>query len=77
MTDNKSTEVPTWNPPPVIEELYAQAAGNAFAAINAPTAGARDDKEVPRGSAPFQFYSLATPNGTIFVMLAMDNIFCS
>lgn len=53
----------SWNPPSKIEDLFAQAAGNAFAAINAPTAGARDDKPVPSGQAPFQLYSLATPNG--------------
>lgn len=34
-----------------------------FAAINAPTAGARVEKELPVGDAPFQLYSLATPNG--------------
>ncbi len=53
----------TWTPPSKIEDIFALAAGNAFASINAPTAGARVEKEVPRGSAPFQLYSLATPNG--------------
>lgn len=52
-----------WTPPAKIEELYAATAGNQFAAINAPTAGPRVEQALPVGSAPFQLYSLATPNG--------------
>ena len=37
--------------------------GGQFAGINRPTAGAREDKPLPRGKHPFQLYSLATPNG--------------
>ncbi len=37
--------------------------GGRFANINRPTAGAREDKELPRGDHPHQLYSLATPNG--------------
>ena len=37
--------------------------GNQFAAINAPTAGARVQQDLEVGSAPFQLYSLGTPNG--------------
>lgn len=37
--------------------------GGKFSGINRPTAGARFDKELPRGNHPFQLYSLATPNG--------------
>ena len=37
--------------------------GGRFASINRPTAGAREDKELPVGENPFQLYSLATPNG--------------
>ncbi len=37
--------------------------GGRFAAINRPTAGAREEKELPRGDHPYQLYSLATPNG--------------
>tara|TARA_B100000749_G_scaffold280223_1_gene275482 strand:- start:192082 stop:192906 length:825 start_codon:yes stop_codon:yes gene_type:complete len=37
--------------------------GGAFASINRPTAGAREEKALPRGEHPFQLYSLATPNG--------------
>ena len=37
--------------------------GGRFANINRPTAGAREDKELPRGKHAYQLYSLATPNG--------------
>lgn len=37
--------------------------GGKFANINRPTAGAREDKELPLGNHDFQLYSLATPNG--------------
>ena len=37
--------------------------GGKFANINRPTAGAREDRDLPRGDHPFQLYSLATPNG--------------
>eukprot|EP01035_Chromulina_nebulosa_P017637 gene17637-23215_t len=50
-------------PPNKIDSLYSVTLGNNFAAINAPTAGAREQKELPEGSAPFQLYSLSTPNG--------------
>ncbi|KNC75048.1 hypothetical protein SARC_12418 [Sphaeroforma arctica JP610] len=52
-----------WTPPSKIEDLYKNADGNKFASINAPTAGARDDVELPKGESPIQLYSLATPNG--------------
>jgi len=42
---------------------WEQDDGNRFASINRPTAGAREDKELPTGEHPFQLYSLATPNG--------------
>jgi hypothetical protein len=45
-----------------IESLFA-ANESRFAAINSPTAGARVEASLPRGSKPFQLYSLATPNG--------------
>ena len=52
---------PTYTPP----EVWAHDAenGGRFASINRPTAGAREEKELPRGEHPFQLYSLATPNG--------------
>ncbi|GAM07399.1 MULTISPECIES: glutathione-dependent disulfide-bond oxidoreductase [Novosphingobium] len=37
--------------------------GGTWASINRPTAGAREEKELPRGEHPFQLYSLGTPNG--------------
>ena len=37
--------------------------GGKFASINAPTAGAREEKALPVGQHPLQLYSLATPNG--------------
>lgn len=57
------SDAPKWTPPAKVEELYAATSGNKFASINAPTAGAREEKALPEGSAPFQLYSLATPNG--------------
>lgn len=37
--------------------------GGEFASINRPTAGAREQRELPVGEHGFQLYSLATPNG--------------
>lgn len=37
--------------------------GGRFATINRPTAGAREEKDLPVGDNPLQLYSLATPNG--------------
>ena len=52
---------PTYTPP----QVWTQDAenGGKFANINRPTAGAREEKELPVGEHPFQLYSLATPNG--------------
>jgi len=52
-----------WAPPAKVEEVFPVLAGNNFSSINAPTAGARTQKDLPVGPAPFQLYSLATPNG--------------
>ncbi|CAK9098954.1 Disulfide-bond oxidoreductase YghU (GSH-dependent disulfide-bond oxidoreductase YghU) (GST N2-2) (Organic hydroperoxidase), partial [Durusdinium trenchii] len=54
---------PHWVPPSHIEDLYNRTDGNQFAGINQPTAGPRYEAELPKGSAPLQLYSLATPNG--------------
>ncbi|AWM59802.1 glutathione-dependent disulfide-bond oxidoreductase [Pseudomonas songnenensis] len=44
--------------------------GGKFASINAPTAGARQEKALPVGKHPLQLYSLATPNGVkVSIML--------
>lgn len=52
---------PTYTPPEVWDAETVS--GGRFAGINRPTAGAREEKELPRGDNPFQLYSLATPNG--------------
>ena len=52
---------PTYTPPEVW--TYDSESGGRFASINRPTAGAREDRDLPRGDNPFQLYSLATPNG--------------
>ncbi|MDG6080230.1 glutathione-dependent disulfide-bond oxidoreductase [Erythrobacter litoralis] len=51
----------TYTPPKVWS--HDSENGGRFANINRPTAGAREDKALPRGNHPFQLYSLATPNG--------------
>jgi GST-like protein len=48
--------------PPKIWE-YDPENGGQFAGVNRPTAGAREQHELPVGEHPFQLYSLGTPNG--------------
>ena len=60
-----TTTPPEWKPPAKIEDLYQATAGNKFAAINSPVAGAREERDLPEGSAPVQLYSLFTPNGMV------------
>ena len=50
-----------YTPPEVWD--YDPANGGQFAAINRPTAGAREEHALPVGTHPFQLYSLGTPNG--------------
>jgi GST-like protein len=52
---------PTYTPPAVWSADTVS--GGRFANINRPTAGAREERELPVGAHPFQLYSLATPNG--------------
>ena len=52
---------PTYTPPEVWTPETEN--GGRFASINRPTAGARENKELPVGEHDFQLYSLATPNG--------------
>lgn len=52
---------PTYTPPEVW--TFDAENGGRFASINAPTSGAREEKELPVGDHDFQLYSLATPNG--------------
>ncbi|EJU09750.1 S-transferase, partial [Sphingomonas sp. LH128] len=51
----------TYTPPKVW--TWDQPNGGEFAGINRPTAGARFERELPRGQHPFQLHSLGTPNG--------------
>ncbi|MEP2234368.1 MAG: glutathione-dependent disulfide-bond oxidoreductase [Alteripontixanthobacter sp.] len=51
----------TYTPPEVWSSDTVS--GGKFANINRPTAGAREEKDLPVGKHPFQLYSLATPNG--------------
>lgn len=51
---------PTYTPPEVWTNTES---GGKFANINRPTAGAREERDLPAGDHPFQLYSLATPNG--------------
>jgi GST-like protein len=57
MHDDSNTYVPpkVW--------VWNKENGGAFASINRPTAGAREDRDLPVGRHPLQLYSLATPNG--------------
>ena len=51
---------PTYTPPEVWTNTES---GGKFAGINRPTAGAREQRDLPVGEHPFQLYSSATPNG--------------
>ncbi|MDZ4275878.1 MAG: glutathione-dependent disulfide-bond oxidoreductase [Erythrobacter sp.] len=62
MADATYTPPAVWNADTV--------SGGRFASINRPTAGAREERDLPVGEHPFQLYSLATPNGVkVTVML--------
>lgn len=61
MADATYTPPAVWNPDTV--------SGGRFAGINRPTAGAREERELPVGEHPFQLYSLATPNGVKVTIL--------
>jgi GST-like protein len=57
----------TYTPPKVW--TWDSANGGKFANINRPISGATKDAELPRGTHPFQLYSLATPNGVKVTIL--------
>jgi GST-like protein len=64
-----SKNLPTGYEPPKVW-TWDQGHGGAFAGINAPTAGARQEVKLQRGEHPFQLYSLGTPNGVkVTIML--------
>jgi GST-like protein len=50
-----------YTPPKVWD--YDPENGGQFAGINRPTAGPREEHQLPVGEHPFQLYSLGTPNG--------------
>ncbi|CNC32803.1 putative S-transferase [Yersinia frederiksenii] len=50
-----------YQPPKVWTENNAS--GGVWSKINRPTAGARDEAELPIGKHPLQLYSMGTPNG--------------
>lgn len=55
--------------PPKVWKLDTESGGQ-FAAINKPTSGAQEQRELPVGKHPMQLYSLATPNGVkVTIML--------
>ncbi|MEZ5443254.1 MAG: glutathione-dependent disulfide-bond oxidoreductase [Lysobacterales bacterium] len=56
-----------YTPPPVW--TYEAGNGGKFANINRPTAGAREQQDLPVGQHPLQLYSLATPNGVKVTVL--------
>jgi GSH-dependent disulfide-bond oxidoreductase len=59
-TDYTPPKVWTWEQPN----------GGKFANINRPTAGSRQEKELPIGRHPLQLYSMGTPNGVkVTIML--------
>jgi GST-like protein len=59
---------PTYTPPKVWSTDTIS--GGRFATINRPTAGPREERDLPVGGHPFQLYSLATPNGVkVTIML--------
>jgi GSH-dependent disulfide-bond oxidoreductase len=71
MADNNdpAKNLPTGYVPPKVWTWDTENGGQ-FANINAPTAGARFDQELPVGTHPIQLYSLGTPNGVkVTIML--------
>lgn len=66
----QAVEPPQEYVPPKVWTWESKGDDNKFAAVNQPTAGARFQKDLPRGEHPLQLYSMATPNGqkvTIFL----------
>ena len=59
MSDYTPPEIWTWQP----------GNGGRFAGINRPTAGAREEADLPVGRHPLQLHSLGTPNGVKVTIL--------
>ncbi|MEE4175479.1 MAG: glutathione-dependent disulfide-bond oxidoreductase [Xanthomonadales bacterium] len=66
--DNDEQHPPGAYTPPDVW-TWDQPSGGTFAAINRPTAGPRQQAELPVGRHPLQLYSLATPNGVKVTIL--------
>lgn len=67
-SDPANNQPPGYVPPKVW--TWDKENGGQFSNINAPTAGARFEQELPRGEHPIQLYSLGTPNGVkVTIML--------
>lgn len=59
--------MPEYKPPKVW--TWDTENGGQFSAINKPTSGAQEQRELPVGKHPLQLYSLATPNGVKVTIL--------
>jgi len=62
------TDTTEYTPPKVW--TWEKSNGGQFANVNRPTAGSREEKELPIGRHPLQLYSMGTPNGVkVTIML--------
>ena len=62
------TDTTEYTPPKVW--TWENPNGGQFANVNRPTAGSREEKELPVGRHPLQLYSMGTPNGVkVTIML--------
>lgn len=52
-----------WQPPKTAQETYKHLGEHSFASVNKDTAGARTQRDLPKGDKEYQLYSLFTPNG--------------
>lgn len=59
----KANKGKKYSPPDKVEELFSLVKGNKNTRFNSPTAGAREQGELPTGLTHFYLYSLSTPNG--------------
>lgn len=72
MSEEKKTK-PTLPEAYVVPEVWTPPEGGSFMG-NAPTAGARFEKDLPRGKHALQLYSLGTPNGVKATLLLEELI---
>ncbi len=57
------SEKQEWSPPSRIEDLFERVSGGTWSSTNTATAGPKEVRELPKGSASLRLYSLGTPNG--------------